>query len=157
MELTDSFDLKAITSKQLLEKVAHLETAYVTECRPSQLSSMEGTGAVNKIRPSAGNFSANRFSRPNTSISGEGKLNLKALGKCSKCGRNNHIADKCKFKNATCFSCGKTGHVSTVCSLSGCISVSRLPGLEFKSTPGLLGSDSNHQVQKCCIFESQKT
>ena len=46
-------------------------------------------------------------------------MNSKVLGrpKCSKCGRNNHMADKCKFKNAACFSCGKIGHISTVCSL----------------------------------------
>jgi hypothetical protein len=33
-----------------------------------------------------------------------------------RCGRSNHHADTCKFKDAQCHACGKTGHIAP-CSL----------------------------------------
>ena len=35
--------------------------------------------------------------------------------KCYRCGKTNHIATQCRFKNAKCHNCGKEGHISTVC------------------------------------------
>lgn len=35
--------------------------------------------------------------------------------KCKHCGRNNHPAEKCKFKSATCHKCKKQGHIAPVC------------------------------------------
>ena len=34
---------------------------------------------------------------------------------CYRCGRSNHRAADCKFKNAECHACRKTGHIATVC------------------------------------------
>ena len=35
--------------------------------------------------------------------------------RCYRCGRENHIAPDCKFKNAICYDCGKGGHIASVC------------------------------------------
>lgn len=34
---------------------------------------------------------------------------------CYRCGRSNHRADTCKFKDAKCHACGKTGHIAPAC------------------------------------------
>ena len=34
---------------------------------------------------------------------------------CYRCGRSNHKAPDCRFKNATCHKCGKQGHLKSVC------------------------------------------
>ncbi len=34
---------------------------------------------------------------------------------CYRCGRSNHHAPDCRFKDATCHNCGKKGHLSKVC------------------------------------------
>ncbi len=34
---------------------------------------------------------------------------------CYRCGKNNHAAKDCKFKDTTCHTCGKTGHIAPVC------------------------------------------
>ena len=34
---------------------------------------------------------------------------------CYRCGRTNHSAGECKFKETTCFNCGKRGHIKKVC------------------------------------------
>lgn len=36
-------------------------------------------------------------------------------GKCYRCGRSNHAATDCHFKDATCNHCGKKGHIAPVC------------------------------------------
>ena len=36
--------------------------------------------------------------------------------RCYRCGRENHIAPDCKFKNAICNDCGKRGHIAGVCN-----------------------------------------
>ena len=34
---------------------------------------------------------------------------------CFRCGRNNHTAAQCRFKDATCRKCQKKGHIAAVC------------------------------------------
>ncbi len=34
---------------------------------------------------------------------------------CYRCGKEGHLANKCKFINAECRNCGKTGHLQAVC------------------------------------------
>ncbi|UYV64177.1 K02A2.6-like [Cordylochernes scorpioides] len=34
---------------------------------------------------------------------------------CSHCGRDNHLSNKCFFKNAKCHECGKIGHIKPAC------------------------------------------
>ena len=36
-------------------------------------------------------------------------------GSCYRCGKAEHKADKCKFRDAQCYACGKTGHIKTAC------------------------------------------
>lgn len=35
--------------------------------------------------------------------------------KCSVCGRRNHIADKCSFRECFCHECNKKGHLASMC------------------------------------------
>lgn len=35
--------------------------------------------------------------------------------KCKHCGRKNHKAQDCRFKDATCHQCQKKGHIKTIC------------------------------------------
>lgn len=39
----------------------------------------------------------------------------KPTGKCYRCGRDNHLAKDCRFKNATCNFCKKIGHIEKAC------------------------------------------
>ena len=34
---------------------------------------------------------------------------------CYRCGKSNHLADKCHFRDVKCHNCGKTGHIHKVC------------------------------------------
>ena len=34
---------------------------------------------------------------------------------CFRCGKGNHTADRCRFKESTCHFCQKKGHIATVC------------------------------------------
>ena len=38
---------------------------------------------------------------------------------CYRCGRTNHSAADCKFKDAECHHCGKKGHIAPVCRSKG--------------------------------------
>ena len=35
--------------------------------------------------------------------------------KCFRCGRTNHSAPQCRYKDAVCKKCNKTGHLAKVC------------------------------------------
>ena len=37
---------------------------------------------------------------------------------CHRCGRSNHTAATCKFKDAKCLKCGKQGHIAPTCQTS---------------------------------------
>ena len=34
---------------------------------------------------------------------------------CYRCGKSNHLADKCHIRDVKCHNCGKTGHIHKVC------------------------------------------
>ena len=51
---------------------------------------------------------------------------------CYHCGRSNHNAANCKFKEAQCHNCGKTGHIAPACRSKA--SHTKVP--QTKSTPG---------------------
>lgn len=34
---------------------------------------------------------------------------------CYRCGKRNHKAETCRFKDASCFECGKKGHIKAAC------------------------------------------
>ena len=109
--LADPFDFKVISSRDLLTKVTSLETAYVTECndKASASNGSSESSSVHKVKAGGGKPSS--YSVKNKP---PGLVTSKA-GNCFRCGRSNHLPNKCNFKDATCFSCGKTGHVSSVC------------------------------------------
>ncbi len=46
------------------------------------------------------------------------KSRLHSRQSCYRCGKTNHAANDCKFKDATCHTCGKKGHIVPVCQLS---------------------------------------
>ena len=37
---------------------------------------------------------------------------------CYRCGKTNHNASQCRFKEAECHNCGKRGHIKAVCRSS---------------------------------------
>ena len=37
--------------------------------------------------------------------------------KCIRCGSSKHLADRCPFRQATCFKCNKPGHIARVCRI----------------------------------------
>ena len=39
--------------------------------------------------------------------------------KCIRCGNSKHLADRCPFRQATCFKCNKSGHIARVCRSGG--------------------------------------
>ena len=39
--------------------------------------------------------------------------------KCIRCGSSKHLADRCQFRQATCFKCNKPGHIARVCRSGG--------------------------------------
>eukprot|EP00731_Ephydatia_muelleri_P039008 Em1040g1a len=39
--------------------------------------------------------------------------------KCTRCGSSKHLADRCPFRQATCFKCNKPGHIARVCRSGG--------------------------------------
>ena len=47
---------------------------------------------------------------------GEGSnRNFEKKSVCYRCGREGHMASKCKFRDSTCHQCGKRGHLKAVC------------------------------------------
>lgn len=61
---------------------------------------------VNQIRSKAKYTKNQKPARP---------FSEKFNGKCFKCGKTNHKANKCTAKNLKCFKCNKAGHVQEVC------------------------------------------
>jgi len=49
--------------------------------------------------------------RKGTKDKGPGNQELK----CFRCGKDNHKADDCRFKNLQCYRCQEIGHISLVC------------------------------------------
>lgn len=39
--------------------------------------------------------------------------------KCIRCGSSKHLADRCPFRQATCFKCNKPGHIARLCRSGG--------------------------------------
>lgn len=58
---------------------------------------------------------------------------------CYRCGRTNHTANECKFKDAQCRSCGKTGHIAPVCRSNA---ANKTPSKKLKHKP------KTHHVHK---------
>ena len=50
---------------------------------------------------------------------------------CFRCGRADHVADKCPFLTAQCFRCQKTGHIREVCKQQRKKSGTRKEGVEM--------------------------
>ena len=47
--------------------------------------------------------------------------------KCFRCGRANHKAPQCQFKDLVCLKCNKTGHLAKVCRSKPPVSKVKLP------------------------------
>ena len=58
----------------------------------------------------------NKLSQPNEpeTVAKVDKLDNPAKP-CYRCGKSNHLASQCKFKEATCHKCQKKGHIASVC------------------------------------------
>lgn len=48
-------------------------------------------------------------------IQGPLRSKFRSQQPCLRCGKSNHAAKDCKFKDATCHSCGKKGHIAPAC------------------------------------------
>ncbi|XP_067950986.1 uncharacterized protein [Watersipora subatra] len=62
---------------------------------------------------------AQRFQVPQNSAPGLGPPATKAkylTSKCWRCGKSNHSADQCRFRDATCHNCGRLGHIKPMCT-----------------------------------------
>ena len=75
-----------------------LEIARGMESADKDSKSFKKTDTINAIRPRPAN--SNR-----------------QFESCYRCGRSNHNAANCKFKEAQCHNCGKTGHIAPRLSL----------------------------------------
>ena len=38
---------------------------------------------------------------------------------CYRCGKSNHTASQCRYKDVDCLKCGKKGHLKAVCHSKG--------------------------------------
>lgn len=107
--LSDSFDFKAISSMDLLNKVTVLETAYVTE--NTEVNEIKKVGSQLEGSRSDGNH-ASGSAYPQALRSGREDSGNR---ECYRCGKRSHHPNNCKFKDYTCHFCEKKGHLSTVC------------------------------------------
>ena len=85
-----------------------LDVALSLEAAEKSVQDLRGGAKLNKMG------SGDR--RP--PFKGSGRPQLKGEGgasPCYRCGRTNHRASECYFKEAICHNCGKKGHVARAC------------------------------------------
>ncbi|XP_071056467.1 uncharacterized protein [Onthophagus taurus] len=72
---------------------------------------------------------------------------------CSVCGKNNHLYERCYFKNATCSKCKKIGHLAAMCKATGSYKVSNQRN-RYKSNKKhhFINDKSDNDQDDLCIF-----
>ena len=67
--------------------------------------------------------------------------------KCFRCGRANHKAPQCRFKDSVCSNCNKTGHLAKVCRSRQSVSKDKLPMNVAAEEP------EEHDEYPCLLFK----
>ncbi|UYV70913.1 K02A2.6-like [Cordylochernes scorpioides] len=96
----DEATLKRLLSEPFLTFDSAINIANSVEAAKSQVNLMKNPGHdIDKLKARSNNF----------------KFPCKYNNPCKICGKSNHDAKLCKFKNAQCYICNKKGHIAPVC------------------------------------------
>ena len=77
--------------------------------------------------------------------------------KCFRCGRTNHSAPQCRYKDAVCKKCNKTGHLAKVCQSKKTISTPSLPTKKHLPTNVVSEQSSPSEKHEYALFTIQDT
>ena len=77
--------------------------------------------------------------------------------KCFRCGRINHSAPQCRYKDAVCKKCNKTGHLAKVCQSRKTISSLSLPTKKRLPTNVVSEQTSPSEKHEYALFTIQDT
>ena len=77
--------------------------------------------------------------------------------KCFRCGRTNHSAPQCRYKDAVCKKCNKTGHLAKVCQNKKTNSTPSLPTKKHLPTNVVSEQSSPSEKHEYALFTIQDT
>lgn len=101
----DDYQSSAMAQQSVQQPVSEVNAVY-----------QQGGPKATRSQASSSTNPAPRLGPP----SDRAKYTTSARGKrCWRCGKSNHTADICRFKEATCHSCGLIGHIKPVCKKGG--------------------------------------
>lgn len=120
MVLRDKFIIgfnKGAVQDRLLEEKKAVTFARVVSIASAKMAVHSEGSAKVKIECDLNHFKAHGFQAEHASTSGRKVAASRATSvKCTVCGRKNHLAEKCFFKNSVCHTCNKKGHLAPVCT-----------------------------------------
>ena len=101
--------------------------ALSRECAVRDAATVQGA--------SASGTSVNKLSQSKWKNNGQAKYKSRSYDKCAHCGRSNHNAADCYYKDATCYGCNKKGHIKPICRSFDQSNPRRKPVYSLEETP----------------------